>query len=65
MAASEGHMDIIQCLKDTSNLKNLNPIDRWGNTPLDDAKRGIFKEVEHFLIGLGCKTRKEVKRMMK
>ena len=41
LAASEGHLEVIEylCL---SGLRNINPIDKWNNTPLDDAIRGNF-----------------------
>ena len=45
LAASEGHKDIIELLI-KNGLKNINPLDRWENTPLDDAKRGKFLDVE-------------------
>jgi glutaminase len=41
LAASEGHLDIVKILAAQKNI-NLNPSDRWGNTPLDDAHRGSF-----------------------
>ena len=42
LAASEGHLEILQFLISSNHVKNINPIDRWGNTPLDDAYRSIF-----------------------
>lgn len=42
LAASEGHLDIVKILAAQKNI-NLNPSDRWGNTPLDDAHRGSFQ----------------------
>ena len=41
LAASEGHRDILEYIIQQG-VKNVNPTDRWGNTPLDDAKRGVF-----------------------
>ena len=41
LAASEGHLDILKILV-KQGVKDVNPTDRWGNTPFDDAKRGVF-----------------------
>jgi hypothetical protein len=41
MAATEGHIEILQFLI-KNGVKEVNPTDRWDNTPLDDANRGIF-----------------------
>jgi glutaminase len=38
LAASEGHVHVIEVL--LAMRAEFNPIDRWGNSPLDDAKRG-------------------------
>ena len=48
VAASEGQMGVIQYLFNRG-LKNKNPIDRWNNTPLDDAMRGGHTELSRFL----------------
>ena len=51
IAASEGHLNVVAFLLDlklTSGQTNPNPIDRWGHTPLDDAKRGAVKEPDKF-----------------
>ena len=57
MAATEGHIEILQFLA-KKNLKEINPTDRWGNTPLEDAQRGIFQEVTNFVKEMGGLTRK-------
>ena len=44
LACSEGHIEIVEYLIDNG-LKNSQPIDRYGNTPMDDAKRGNHNEV--------------------
>ena len=41
LAASEGHKNICQFLIENG-VKEINPVDKFGNTPLDDAKRGNF-----------------------
>jgi len=48
LAASEGNLDIIKFMFE-SGIKIINPIDRWENTPLDDAIRGKFQDVVEFL----------------
>lgn len=52
LAASEGHLDILKQLV-KHGLKDINPTDRWGNTPLDDAKRGVFQEVTDYIESIG------------
>ena len=54
LAASEGHLEVIEylCL---SGLKKISPIDRWNNTPLDDAERGNFESVVAFLVSKEAK----------
>mmetsp|Transcript_10099 Transcript_10099/g.17045 ORF Transcript_10099/g.17045 Transcript_10099/m.17045 type:complete len:201 (-) Transcript_10099:234-836(-) len=63
LAASEGHLEIIKELEGCGRLTDLNPVDRWGNTPMDDARRGIFKQVEQYMAEAGFKSRKELKQM--
>lgn len=42
LAASEGHLDIVQYLVDyyKTRTASLSPVDRWGGTPLQDAVKG-------------------------
>ena len=47
LAASEGHLDAVKFL--FAKGLDVNPKDRWGGTPLADAKRGNFKKVIEFL----------------
>ena len=61
MAATEGHIGILQFLA-KKNLKEINPTDRWGNTPLEDAERGIFQEVTEFVKEMGGLTRKQLRK---
>ena len=49
LASSNGHLNIVKYLIEHSLLKNINPKDRWGNTPLDDAKRENFGEIIDYL----------------
>lgn len=44
LAASEGHLQIVEFLIENG-LQNTQPLDRWGNTPLDDARRGNHNNV--------------------
>lgn len=47
LAASEGRARVVAYL--IRRGVNPAPVDRWGNTPLDDARRGGFTEVERLL----------------
>ena len=47
LAASEGHLNIVEYF--ILNNINLNPEDRWGGTPLEDAKRHGHKKVVDLL----------------
>ena len=51
-AASEGHIDVVRCLVDEMKV-HKSPLDRWGNTPLDDAMRSKHAEVAMFLKSKG------------
>jgi len=57
LACSEGHISIAEFLIDAG-LKNVNPIDRWGNTPLDDARRGGFDNLVTYLKEKGAVSKK-------
>jgi len=39
----------------------VNAFDRWGNTPLDDAKRQGYKDVIEALLKVGGKTGEEAR----
>jgi glutaminase len=43
VAAAEGHKDAVEWL--ISNGADVNVVDRWGNTPLDDAITDKRREV--------------------
>ena len=60
LAASEGHLEVIEYLF-VSGLRNINPIDRWDNTPLDDAERGNFELVVAFLVSKGAKKAEDLR----
>ena len=60
MAALEGKLEVIKYVLNECELKNLSPIDRWGNTPLDDASKRGFTEVVNFLREKGAKTYNEL-----
>lgn len=47
LAASEGHLEAVKFL--VAKGVDLTPKDRFGGTPLIDAKRGNFKKVVAFL----------------
>lgn len=43
LASSEGHQEVVAFLLGKN--VNANPSDRWGGTPLDDAKRHNHKNI--------------------
>eukprot|EP00750_Incisomonas_marina_P021587 INCI457.1.p1 GENE.INCI457.1~~INCI457.1.p1 ORF type:complete len:678 (-),score=104.58 INCI457.1:1448-3481(-) len=47
VAASSGHLEMVKYL--VANGANVDVCDRFGNTPLDDAKRENFKEIVSYL----------------
>lgn len=47
LAAAEGHLNVVTYF--LAQKVHLNPLDRWGNTPLDDASRHGRKEVAALL----------------
>ena len=49
LAASNGHYRVAKYLLD-SGLKNVNPLDRYKNTPMDDARRGKHIEIQSLLL---------------
>ena len=48
LAASEGLLEVVKFLIDEAGA-DPSPQDRWGNSPLDDAKRHKHTAVESFL----------------
>jgi len=48
VAASGGKLRIIEYLT-THGLTEINPVDRWKNTPFDDAKRGGYTNITSYL----------------
>ncbi|CAE8736524.1 unnamed protein product, partial [Polarella glacialis] len=53
LAAAEGLVQVLKCLFDELE-GNPNVVDRWGGTPLDDAKRAGKKEVIEYLESKGA-----------
>ena len=52
LAASEGLLEVVTCLV-TELGADPSPVDRWGNTPLDDAVRSKHEHVAAFLRSNG------------
>ncbi|XP_037071389.1 glutaminase liver isoform, mitochondrial-like [Pollicipes pollicipes] len=48
LAAAEGHVHVVAFLLEKCGVK-VNPKDRWGNVPLDDAKMGGHLEIINLL----------------
>lgn len=53
LAAAEGLKDVLQCLFDELE-GNPNVVDRWGGTPLDDARRAGHDEIIDYLVSKGA-----------
>ncbi len=49
LACSNGHLNVVKYLIEQGNLKDVNPVDRWGGTPYDDAIRENHIEVSKYL----------------
>lgn len=48
IAASNGHLEVVRFLIETCKCIS-DPVDRWGNTPMDDARRENHDTVKEFL----------------
>jgi len=55
VASSEGHLNLVRYLVDQCGAK-VNRSDRWGGSPLDDARRHHHTGVADFLRGRGATT---------
>jgi len=55
LAASEGLLEVVTCLV-TELRADSSPVDRWGNTPLDDGIRAGHTSVIKFLRANGAKN---------
>ena len=49
LAASEGHLEIVNFLLEQNCFPDVHMHDRWGFTPLDDAIRGSYSDIELIL----------------
>ncbi|XP_043234717.1 glutaminase liver isoform, mitochondrial-like isoform X3 [Amphibalanus amphitrite] len=49
LASAEGHLKVVKFLVEKCNVL-VDPKDRWGNVPLDDARMGGNSEIVSFLI---------------
>lgn len=54
LAASEGHLPFLQMLHDAG--ADLSTVDRWGATPLDDAKKTGHAHIDSFLRSVKAKS---------
>jgi glutaminase len=52
LACSNGHVNIVKHLIEHCSLQNIHKKDRWGNTPLDDAKREEHKDIIDYITSL-------------
>ena len=53
VAAADGSLDAVRCLSDELGAK-LSPLDRWGNTPLDEAVQNSRGDAAAFLKDKGA-----------
>lgn len=60
LASSNGHLNVVKYLIDTGKLMNINPIDRWGGTPYDDAIRESYDDIATYLKSIGGKSGTEI-----
>ena len=56
LAASNGCDDVVLYLLKQNIYKNINPIDRWGGTPLDDAIDGNHLKCIRYLLNFNAKS---------
>lgn len=61
LAASNGHLEVLKYILKEIGMVNVNPIDRWGGTPLDDSIREDHYEVSQYLKSVGGITGHELK----
>lgn len=54
LAAAEGHLDVVEFLLEQG--VDANVVDRWGGTPLDDARKGAHTAIVARLEALGVKS---------
>ena len=53
IAASEGQLEVVRYLIEELQCQ-ISPQDRWGNTPLDDARRSGHEETAAYLYRIGA-----------
>ena len=59
LACSEGHFTIVSFLV-KEGISNINPLDRWGRTPFDDAITNNHSDIVDLLAQNGGKTGDEI-----
>lgn len=52
LACAEGHLEVVKCLLDSG--ADMNAKDRWGITPLDEAKKSDKTDVMEVMKQFGC-----------
>lgn len=56
LAASNGHLKVVQYLHEQGGVDDVNPIDRMNGTPYDDAVREGHHEIAEYLLRVGGKS---------
>ena len=62
LASANGHLSVLKYLVSKKVIEDINPVDRWGGTPYDDALREQNDEVADYLQSVGGISGSEKKR---
>ena len=60
LSVSNGHEAMVRYLCEKLGREHVNPTDRWGGTPYDDALREKHEDIAKMLRAVGGKTSEEI-----